>query len=135
MEAESALVVNSLPAQELLADLVCWTAGSMPSSKAGQNPMKLPFPSNDKGATQTETTLRVASHARVFALGDVSTMDPSGPVSNPQLPPTAQVASFCEQQMLSNRGTDVALALTPLHQHRSGYLLGRECKPLDCICS
>ena len=55
--------------------------------------MQLPFPCNDKGATQTETTLRVASHARVFALGDVSTMDPSGSTPSPQLPPTAQVSS------------------------------------------
>ena len=63
----------------------------MPSSRAGKSPMQLPFPCNDKGITQTETTLRVASHTRVFALGDVATVDPSGSSPSPQLPPTAQV--------------------------------------------
>lgn len=81
--------------QLLQADLVLWTAGSQPASKSSTNSkcssgmLSLPFPLNSKGATETDETLRVVSHPRVFALGDVSGMQL--PNSDP-LPITAQVA-------------------------------------------
>ena len=85
------LRLTQLFAQTVSADMVCWAAGSLPSSKAGKRPMQLPFPTNDKGITCTEPTLRVPSHSNVFALGDISTMNtPHGA----QLPPTAQVSSY-----------------------------------------
>ena len=84
--------------QVVSADLVCWAAGSLPSSRAGPRPMQLPFPVNDRGVTCTEATLRVARHANVFALGDIASTDGA------QLPPTAQAgcpapasAQLCEK--------------------------------------
>jgi hypothetical protein len=44
--------------QDLEADLVLWTAGSQPSSKASPG-MQLPFPLTDKGAMRTDDTLQV----------------------------------------------------------------------------
>jgi NADH dehydrogenase FAD-containing subunit len=51
----------------LPADLVLWTAGSKPASQSLQ-----PFPVDTRGQLQTDATLRVLQHSRVFALGDVS---------------------------------------------------------------
>lgn len=73
--------------QDLPADLVLWTAGSAPSTQTSQNPLKLPFPADKRGSTQTDATLRVQGHSNVFALGDVATPSMAEP-----LPNTAQVA-------------------------------------------
>ena len=66
----------SLPLQILEADLVLWSAGQAPVSKAApkQQPagVGLPFPTNARGAMQTDATLRALHHQRVFALGDIS---------------------------------------------------------------
>ncbi|KAK9792690.1 hypothetical protein WJX73_001665 [Symbiochloris irregularis] len=72
--------------QDLPADLVLWTAGSAPATSAGRNPLKVPFPCDDRGSTRTDATLRVQGHAHVFALGDVAVSSGSPP------PATAQVA-------------------------------------------
>lgn len=77
--------------EEMEADLVVWTAGSAPVSKFGKS---LPFPSNAAGAIETDPTLRVRMHARVFALGDVSGSEPPPPAGQQpsNYPATAQVA-------------------------------------------
>lgn len=56
----------------------------------------MPFPTNPRGFLETDSTLRVRSHARVFAIGDVS-MVPDADASSSSgastyYPPTAQVA-------------------------------------------
>ncbi|KAI3435718.1 hypothetical protein D9Q98_001776 [Chlorella vulgaris] len=81
--------------QEVLeADMVLWSAGQAPATKAAAQPppgaLKLPFSTNSRGAMQTDATLRVLHHSRVFALGDVAVS--SGGQEQPPLPATAQVA-------------------------------------------
>lgn len=82
---------------QMPVDLVLWSAGASPVTKDSQERKGFPFPINPKGSIQTESTLQVKEHDRVFALGDVSGPDyeaqgtadgtsPSGP------PATAQVA-------------------------------------------
>lgn len=75
--------------QVLEADLVLWTAGSTPASK-GEMKLKMPFELNTRGAAETDSTLRVRKHSRVFALGDVAGIDASP--EDGSLPATAQVA-------------------------------------------
>ncbi|GMH40647.1 hypothetical protein BSKO_08551 [Bryopsis sp. KO-2023] len=72
----------------LTADLAMWTAGSSPVTQSKAMEKSIPFPRNRAGAMQTEDTLQVVNHTRVFALGDVSTQSPDEPV----FPATAQVA-------------------------------------------
>jgi NADH:ubiquinone reductase (non-electrogenic) len=79
----------------LPADLVLWTAGSKPASQSLQ-----PFPVDARGQLQTDPTLRVLQHSRVFALGDVSKGQPgndgssasAGGGQTAMYPATAQVA-------------------------------------------
>ncbi len=52
-------------------------------------PAQLPFDLNSRGAAETDATLRVRKHSRVFALGDVSGIEPLPADSG--LPATAQV--------------------------------------------
>ncbi|XP_050233640.1 alternative NAD(P)H-ubiquinone oxidoreductase C1, chloroplastic/mitochondrial isoform X2 [Mercurialis annua] len=76
--------------QILEADLVLWTVGSKPlisQLESGHKPQDLSL--NGRGQAETDETLRVKGHPRIFALGDSSALrDPSGRV----LPATAQVA-------------------------------------------
>lgn len=62
--------------QILEADIVLWSAGQAPVTKAAaadaQRQIALPFGTNARGAMQTDATLRVLRHQRVFALGDVA---------------------------------------------------------------
>lgn len=72
-------------------DLVLWTAGQVPVRGPGQrfeqiDGPRMPFPTNAKGATETDVMLRVKAHPRAFAIGDVAA-DGGHP-----LPQTAQVA-------------------------------------------
>jgi hypothetical protein len=57
-------------------------------------PQGLPFPSNTRGALETDSTLQVHANPRVFALGDVAgamgSADPAAAASG--YPATAQVA-------------------------------------------
>lgn len=80
--------------QEILeADLVVWAAGSTPVPRVESGKLSLPFPSNSRGATQTDATLRVIGHERVFALGDVAVSNTANSSEAGQnLPATAQVA-------------------------------------------
>lgn len=83
--------------QEILeADLVVWSAGQAPAPKVEGAGLQLPFPTTAAGATQTDTTLRVLGHQRVFALGDVAVSGSSstsvGAAEAEALPATAQVA-------------------------------------------
>ncbi|KAK1405050.1 alternative NAD(P)H-ubiquinone oxidoreductase C1, chloroplastic/mitochondrial [Heracleum sosnowskyi] len=75
--------------QLLEADLVLWTVGSrslLPQLEPCE-PYELPL--NGRGQVETEETLRVKGHPRIFAVGDSSaTKDSKGKL----LPPTAQVA-------------------------------------------
>jgi len=66
-------------------DLVLWTAGTQVVS-----PIKeLPFEKNQRGQLITSSTLQLASHPEIFAIGDLAaTQDGSGQT----LPATAQVA-------------------------------------------
>lgn len=82
--------VSVLGLQSLEADLVVWTAGSQPATKAQRN-LKLPFPTTPQGAMKTDETLQVSGHPRVFALGDVAST--SGTQQHASLPATAQVAT------------------------------------------
>lgn len=43
--------------QTLEADMVLWAAGMGPSPKV--DAVRLPFPANDRGCTQTDETLQV----------------------------------------------------------------------------
>jgi demethylphylloquinone reductase len=94
---------SSSSSLSLRADVVIWSAGSTPAPKAQKDTtgLSLPFPSNSRGATCTEPTLRVMGEERVFALGDVAVQsnnnNNNGTPSTteqqqPPLPATAQVA-------------------------------------------
>lgn len=76
--------------QLLEADLVLWTVGSrslLPQLEPCE-PYELPV--NGRGQVETDETLRVKGHPRIFAVGDSSaTRDSKGKM----LPPTAQVSS------------------------------------------
>ncbi|XP_061346847.1 alternative NAD(P)H-ubiquinone oxidoreductase C1, chloroplastic/mitochondrial [Gastrolobium bilobum] len=72
------------------ADLVLWTVGSKPPLPQLE-PSDAPFviPLNARGQAETDETLRVKGHPRIFALGDSSALrDSNGRI----LPATAQVA-------------------------------------------
>lgn len=75
--------------QIIKADLVLWTVGSkslLPLLKPGDKPHELPL--NAQGQAETDETLRVKGHPRIFALGDSSSLrDSNGKL----LPATAQV--------------------------------------------
>nr|POF17269.1 alternative nad(p)h-ubiquinone oxidoreductase c1, chloroplastic/mitochondrial [Quercus suber] len=72
------------------ADLVLWTVGSkplLPLLEPSDKPHELPL--NARGQAETDETLRVKGHPRIFALGDSSSLrDSNGRL----LPATAQVA-------------------------------------------
>ncbi|XP_020554311.1 alternative NAD(P)H-ubiquinone oxidoreductase C1, chloroplastic/mitochondrial-like, partial [Sesamum indicum] len=72
------------------ADLVLWTVGSKPllsQLEPSDEPIDLPL--NGRGQAETDETLRVKGHPRIFAVGDASAVrDRSGKL----LPDTAQVA-------------------------------------------
>lgn len=75
--------------QLLEADLVLWTVGNKPLLPALE-PNGWPFelPVTGRGQTETDETLQVKGHPRIFAVGDSSALrDPKGKV----LPATAQV--------------------------------------------
>ncbi|MED6111347.1 Nuclear pore complex subunit [Stylosanthes scabra] len=72
------------------ADLVLWTVGSKPPLDQLE-PSDAPYvlPLNARGQAETDETLRVKGHPRIFALGDSSALrDSKGRI----LPATAQVA-------------------------------------------
>ncbi|XP_058731113.1 alternative NAD(P)H-ubiquinone oxidoreductase C1, chloroplastic/mitochondrial-like [Vicia villosa] len=72
------------------ADLVLWTVGSkppLPHLEYSDVPFVIPL--NTRGQAETDETLRVKGHPRIFALGDSSALrDSNGRI----LPATAQVA-------------------------------------------
>ncbi|CAK8579026.1 unnamed protein product [Lathyrus sativus] len=72
------------------ADLVLWTVGSkppLPHLEYSDVPFVIPL--NARGQAETDETLRVKGHPRIFALGDSSALrDSNGRI----LPATAQVA-------------------------------------------
>lgn len=74
----------------LEADLVLWTVGSkslLPTLEPSEN-YRGQLPLNARGQAETEETLRVKGHPRIFALGDSSALrDSNGRL----LPATAQV--------------------------------------------
>lgn len=76
--------------QILKADLVLWTVGSkplLPQLESCDRPRDLPL--NSRGQAETDETLQVKGHPRIFAVGDSSALiDKSGKL----LPATAQVA-------------------------------------------
>lgn len=55
----------------------------------GDTSSAVPFPLNSRGQTETDETLRVKGHPRVFALGDAAGVASS---KGETLAPTAQVA-------------------------------------------
>ncbi|XVF40718.1 hypothetical protein PTKIN_Ptkin01aG0137300 [Pterospermum kingtungense] len=81
---------KELKGQILEADLVLWTVGSkplLPELEPCDKPHELPL--NSMGQAETDETLCVKGHSRIFALGDSSALrDSSGRL----LPATAQVA-------------------------------------------
>ncbi|XP_020595969.1 alternative NAD(P)H-ubiquinone oxidoreductase C1, chloroplastic/mitochondrial [Phalaenopsis equestris] len=81
---------RGLQSQILEADLVLWTVGSkslVPELEPSDQPRTLPL--NGRGQAETDETLRVKGHPRIFAIGDSAAMrDSSGKL----LPATAQVA-------------------------------------------
>ncbi|KAG5029847.1 hypothetical protein AAZX31_05G182200 [Glycine max] len=72
------------------ADLVLWTVGTkppLPQLEPSDEPFVIPL--NARGQAETDETLRVKGHPRIFALGDSSALrDSNGRI----LPATAQVA-------------------------------------------
>lgn len=95
-QAHSGLILELQPAerglqsQTLEADLVLWTVGSKPLvPEVDLSDRPYVFPVNGRGQAETDETLRVKGHPRVFAIGDSAALrDSSGKV----LPATAQVA-------------------------------------------
>ncbi|XP_015580162.1 alternative NAD(P)H-ubiquinone oxidoreductase C1, chloroplastic/mitochondrial isoform X2 [Ricinus communis] len=81
---------RGLQSQILEADLVLWTVGSKPLlSQLESDYQSRELPLNARGQAETDETLRVKGHPRIFALGDSSALrDSSGRL----LPATAQVA-------------------------------------------
>ncbi|KAJ7945138.1 Alternative NAD(P)H-ubiquinone oxidoreductase C1, chloroplastic/mitochondrial [Quillaja saponaria] len=81
---------RGLQSKILEADLVLWTVGSkplLPQLEPSNEPLELPV--NARGQAETDETLRVKGHPRIFALGDSSALrDSNGRL----LPATAQVA-------------------------------------------
>ncbi|PON52821.1 FAD/NAD(P)-binding domain containing protein [Parasponia andersonii] len=81
---------RGLKSQILEADLVLWTVGSkplLPQLEPCERPHEIPL--NARGQAETDETLRVKGHPRIFALGDSSALrDSNGRI----LPATAQVA-------------------------------------------
>lgn len=72
------------------ADLILWTVGTKPPLPQLE-PSDVPFviPLNARGQAETDETLRVKGHPRIFALGDSSALrDSNGRI----LPASAQVA-------------------------------------------
>ncbi|KAK3211386.1 hypothetical protein Dsin_016092 [Dipteronia sinensis] len=82
--------VKGLESQILEADLVLWTVGSkplLPPLEPCNKPHELPL--NARGQAETDETLRVKGHPRIFAVGDSAALrDSNGRL----LPATAQVA-------------------------------------------
>lgn len=80
---------RGLQSKTLEADLVLWTVGSkplLPQLEPRDRPYDIPL--NARGQAETDETLRVKGHPRIFALGDSSSLrDSSGRL----LPATAQV--------------------------------------------
>jgi len=80
---------RGLQRQSLEADLVLWTVGNkprLPQLEPCDRPHLLPL--NGRGHAETDETLRVKGHPRIFALGDSSALrDSSGNL----LPTSAQV--------------------------------------------
>ncbi|CAL5369052.1 unnamed protein product [Camellia sinensis] len=81
---------KGLQNQTLEADLVLWTVGSkplLPLLESCDKPHELPL--NARGQAETDDTLRVKGHPRIFSIGDASSLrDSNGRL----LPTTAQVA-------------------------------------------
>ncbi|CAI0455086.1 unnamed protein product [Linum tenue] len=81
---------RGMQSQILETDLVLWTVGSKPllsELEPCEQPLELPL--NARSQAETDETLRVKGHPRIFALGDSSSLrDLKGKI----LPPTAQVA-------------------------------------------
>lgn len=81
---------RGLQSQILEADLVLWTVGNKPLIPSLE-PCDWPhvFPITGRGQAETDETLRVKGHPRIFAIGDSASLrDSSGRL----LPATAQVA-------------------------------------------
>ncbi|KAK6152956.1 hypothetical protein DH2020_012595 [Rehmannia glutinosa] len=81
---------RGIQSQVVEADLVLWTVGSkplLPQLEPSDKPINIPL--NGRGQTETDETLRVKGHPRIFAVGDSSAVrDKQGKL----LPGTAQVA-------------------------------------------
>lgn len=80
---------RGLQGQMLVADLVLWTVGSKPLIPSTEPPNQpYMFPVTSRGQAETDETLRVKGHPRIFAIGDSAALrDSSGRL----LPATAQV--------------------------------------------
>ncbi|XP_050377435.1 alternative NAD(P)H-ubiquinone oxidoreductase C1, chloroplastic/mitochondrial [Argentina anserina] len=81
---------KGLQSQTVEADLVLWTVGSkslLPHLEPGNRRGALPL--NGRGQAETDETLRVNGHPRIFAVGDSSALRES---NGRLLPATAQVA-------------------------------------------
>ena len=98
--------------QDLSADLVLWTAGNAPSTSASRNPLKVPFPSDERGSTRTDATLRVQRHAHVFALGDVAVPSEAPPPNTAQvlLPPLPQALRSQSGTWVRSKGIECKLS-------------------------
>ncbi|KAJ0096890.1 hypothetical protein Patl1_28112 [Pistacia atlantica] len=89
--------IKGLESESIEADLVLWTVGSkplLPQLEPSRNPQELPI--NARGQAETDETLRVKGHPRIFALGDSSALrDSDGRL----LPATAQLFSCPPSQV------------------------------------
>ena len=82
---------KGVESQVIEADMVLWTVGTKPLLTELEQPSGGPsvLPLNVNGQAETDETLRVKGHPRIFALGDSSSLrDSNGKL----LPTTAQVA-------------------------------------------
>ena len=80
---------RGMQSKTIEADLVLWTVGSkppLPHLEYSDVPFVIPL--NARGQAETDETLRVKGHPRIFSLGDSSALrDSNGRI----LPATAQV--------------------------------------------
>ncbi|WOK94011.1 alternative NAD(P)H-ubiquinone oxidoreductase C1, chloroplastic/mitochondrial [Canna indica] len=80
---------RGLQSKVIEADLVLWTVGSKPLLPQLDSNYYNGIPVTGRGQAETDETLRVRGHPRIFAIGDSSALrDSSGKI----LPATAQVA-------------------------------------------
>lgn len=79
--------------EQVHADMVLWTVGTSATVPAGHGTGNAPaFPVTGRGQADTDSTLRVRGHPRVFAVGDAAGVPTDDDGAGTRVPATAQAA-------------------------------------------